>query len=223
MKYVVKRDGRKVPFNSKKIENAIYKAFEEVDGVVTDFGIEKAHNISEFIKNKAYSIDKELTIEEIQDLVENGLMSTKRKDVARAYITYRNERSTIRDKKSGMIKKVMVKVEAENVLNSNANVDENTFSGREKEASAEIGKSIALDFGGLPEDVSLAHKTMLIYQHDLEKAAYGEHNCLNLWFQKIFTNGFVTRNGDVRPPRSLSTACQQYAVAFQCQSQVQFG
>ena len=64
---------------------------------------------------------------------------------------------------------------------------------------------------------------MLVYQHDLEKAIYGIHNCLNLNFQEIFNYGFRTRNGDVRPPTSFSTACQLVAVAFQCQSQVQFG
>jgi ribonucleoside-triphosphate reductase len=106
---------------------------------------------------------------------------------------------------------------------SNANVDEKSFSGREKEASADIEKLVALDFGGLSKEVANAHKEMLIYQHDLEKAIFGIHNCLNLNFQEIFTYGFKTRNGDVRPPKSYSTACQLYAVAFQCQSQVQFG
>lgn len=117
----------------------------------------------------------------------------------------------------------MTRVNATNVENANANVDERSFSGREKEASADIGKTIALEYGGLSDDVAVAHKEMLVYQHDLEKAILGEHNCLNLDFGEIFTYGFKTRNGDVRPPKSVSTACQLVAVAFQCQSQVQFG
>jgi ribonucleoside-triphosphate reductase len=64
---------------------------------------------------------------------------------------------------------------------------------------------------------------MLLYQHDLEKTNIGEHNCLFVDFEKVFTEGFVTRNGDIRPPASFSSACQQMAVIFQCQSQVQFG
>ena len=59
------------------------------------------------------------------------------------------------------------------------------------------------------EEVSKAHKEMLIYQHDLEKNSIGEHNCLNIDFEKLFTEGFATRNGDIRPPSSFSTACQQ--------------
>jgi ribonucleoside-triphosphate reductase len=82
---------------------------------------------------------------------------------------------------------------------------------------------MAIDFGGLSDEVAQAHKDMLCYQHDLEKAVYGVHNCLNINFNELFKNGFRTRNGDVRPPKSLSTALQHVAVGFQCQSQVQFG
>jgi ribonucleoside-triphosphate reductase len=72
-----------------------------------------------------------------------------------------------------------------------------------------------LDYVLSPE-VSQAHKNMLLYQHDMEKTNIGEHNCLFVDFNKVFSNGFVTRNGDVRPPSKFDTACQQYAVVFQC-------
>ena len=108
------------------------------------------------------------------------------------------------------------------IENANANVDEKSFSGREKEASSDIQKIIALDYTLSPE-VANAHRGMLLYQHDMEKTNIGEHNCLFVDFKKIFNDGFVTRNGDVRPPSKYDTACQQYAVIFQCQSQVQFG
>ena len=149
-------------------------------------------------------------------------MASKRKDVAKAFIIYRNDRTRARDKKSDVVKKYVKRVHANDsdIENANANVDERSFSGREKEASADVGKTIALEFGGLSKEVAQAHKDMLVYQHDLEKAIIGEHNCLNLDFGEIFTYGFKTRNGDVRPPKSFSTACQLVAVAFQCQSQV---
>ena len=216
---VVKRDGRKVKFDENKIVQAILKAFKEVDGDITDIAKKNAAIIADLIKR----LDTELSVEEIQDMVEDKLMSSDRTDVARAYIIYRNDRSRERERKSNIIKKVIARVNAANVENSNANVDEKSFSGREKEASADIGKTIALDYGGLSEEVANAHKETLIYQHDLEKAIYGQSNCLNLNFNEIFTYGFKTRNGDVRPPASFSTACQLVAVAFQCQSQVQFG
>lgn len=213
MKKVIKRDGREVDFDKNKIINAIRKAMKSV-GIITMNGLETK------IADEIHSLNRVIEVEEIQDIIEEKLMASDYKDVAKAYIIYRNERTKNREKKSDLVKKVMVRVNSEVDNHSNANVDEMSFSGREKEASSDIGKTIALDFGGLSNDIANAHKEMLVYQHDLEKAIYGVHNCLNLNFQELFTNGFHTRNGDVRPPTSFSTACQLVAVAFQCQSQV---
>lgn len=209
---VIKRDGREVDFDRNKIISAIGKAMQNV-GVKNEF---LANKIATEIEN----LHQNLSVENIQDIVEKKLMASSCKDAAKAYIIYRNERTKARERNSELIKKVMVRVNSEVDDRSNANVDEKSFSGREKEASSDVGKLIALEFGGLSEDVARAHKEMRIYQHDLEKAVYGVHNCLNLNFQEIFTYGFHTRNGDVRPPTSFSTACQLVAVAFQCQSQV---
>lgn len=211
---VIKRDGRKVPFDKNKIENAILKAMEQVG----NFNASLACKIASEIEN----ISKDMSVEEIQDRVENKLMASNCKDVAKAYIIYRNDRTKEREKNNKIIKKVWERINATNIENSNANVDENSFSGREKEASADIQKDIALDYI-MSDDVSKAHKSGYIYQHDLDKFALGEHNCLNVDFEQLFKNGFSTRNGDVRPPTSFSTACQLVAVIFQCQSQVQFG
>lgn len=218
---VIKRDGREVEFDKRKISNAVLKAIIEVDGKSTLDTERIAYDIADRIEEK--SKDTALTVEQIQDMVEVQLMLSYRKDIAKAYILYRNERTKIRDRNSRLVKNIMIRADSKVNYRSNANVDESSFSGREKEASADIGKMIALDFDGLSRDVADAHKSMLVYQHDLEKAIYGIHNCLNLNFQEIFTYGFRTRNGDVRPPTSFSTACQLVAVAFQCQSQVQFG
>ena len=220
MLIVIKRDGREDNFNQNKIANAIRKAFVDVDGTTNEESEAIINRISTEIANIK---TEKMSVEEIQDIVETKLMKSTRKDVAKAYILYRNERTKVRDRNSKLVQKVMERVDSKVNNRSNANVDEKSFSGREKEASADIGKTIALDFGGLSHDVANAHKIMLVYQHDLEKAIYGIHNCLNLNFKEIFTYGFRTRNGDVRPPTSFSTACQLVAVAFQCQSQVQFG
>jgi ribonucleoside-triphosphate reductase len=217
---VIKRDGRELEFEKDKIVNAILKAFKEVDGDVKEDSEFIANTIAESIEKKE---KKKLRVEEIQDIVEDKLMASKRKDVAKQYILYRNERNKVREGKSKLIQKIYERINASNVENANANVDENSFSGKEKEASADVQKFIAIDLGGLSEPVAKAHKEMLIYQHDLEKALLGQHNCLFINFNEILSKGFKTRNGDVRPPSSFSTACQLVAVAFQCQSQVQFG
>lgn len=109
-----------------------------------------------------------------------------------------------------------------NVQNSNANVDEYSFGGRKFEAAGKILKDIAME-QYIEKDVAQAFRDNRIYIHDMDNYATGMHNCLFIDFKKLFTDGFSTRNGDVRPPKSISTAMQQVAVIFQCQSQVQFG
>ena len=214
--YVIKRDGTRVLFDPNKIVKAINKAMISVDGAL--YETDTAEEIANLISNQ----NKDMSVEYIQDLVEQYLMKSERPDVAKAYILYRDQRTKARTRNSKLITAVMKRNEATAVENANANVDEKSFSGREKEASADVQKLIALDYTLSPE-ISLAHKNMLLYQHDLEKTNIGEHNCLFVDFDNLFTNGFVTRNGDIRPPASYSTACQQVAVIFQCQSQVQFG
>lgn len=218
---VIKRDGVKVNFDTNKISAAMLKAYDKVyknyekrDEVVKD-----AESIRDSIFSKPIDC---INVEEIQDMVEELLMS-KDPAVAKEYILYRDKRSREREKKSVVVKNVWQKIIPKTRVNDNANVDDHSFSGREKEASSALSKTIAVEYGGLDPEVAKAHRDMLVYQHDLEKAIYGSHNCLNLNFKEIFTHGFSTRNGDVRPPSSYSTACQLLAVAFQCQSQVQYG
>lgn len=214
--HVIKRDGTRVLFNPTKIVNAINRAMISTYGAV--YESDTAEEIADLIGQRG----TDMTVEQIQDLVESYLMKSEYPEVAKSYILYRDQRTKARTRQSKLIRAVMKRTEATAVENANANVDEKSFSGREKEASADVQKTIALDYT-LSREVSEAHKSMLLYQHDLEKTNIGEHNCLFVDFEKIFNNGFVTRNGDVRPPSKYDTACQQYAVVFQCQSQVQFG
>ena len=128
---VIKRDGRKVEFNRQKIINAVHKVFIAVDGALTPYAEEKAINIAEYVEKHFTDIgQEEVGIEEIQDLVEKGLMSTRRKDTARAYITYRNERSRQRRMNGETYQLIREKISAANVQNQNANVDEHSFGGR---------------------------------------------------------------------------------------------
>ena len=94
---IVKRDGRLCEFDQSKIKNAVLKAFVAVDGELTDYAIQKAENIAAHIESM--QTEDRLTVEQIQDLVEKGLMSIRRKDVAKAYITYRHERTKEREKR----------------------------------------------------------------------------------------------------------------------------
>lgn len=212
---VIKRDGREIEFDKQKITNAIQKAFLDTDGIIDDNAIRISESIAESISKYDR---KKLSVEEIQDLVEKKLMSTSRKDVGKSYILYRDKRTKAREKENMYKNLIRRRIDITINENSNANVDEASFSGRQKEASADIFKAINQE--DLPEFLTKAHDEMLIYQHDYEQAQFGEHNCLNIDFPRLLNNGFVTRNGDVRPANSFKTACQLVAVIFQCQSQV---
>ena len=219
MKKILKRDGRQVNFDARKIENAILKAFVAVDGEISEYAEEKAKNIAQYIEENC--ADRS-TVEEIQDLVEKGLMSTKRKDVARAYITYRNERTKVRNEKSNLQQKITEKILASNVQNQNANVDEYSFGGRRGEAMNEYMKDYALNY--IMSDMAKRnHLRNEIYTHDLDSYAVGMHNCLSIPFDDLLAKGFNTRQADVRPAGSINTAFQLVAVIFQLQSLQQFG
>lgn len=222
MKKIIKRDGRQVKFNPTKIENAVLRAFIAVDGESTEYALEKAKNIAEYIQSEIQKNNCSLTVEEIQDLVEKGLMSTKRKDVARAYITYRNERSVEREKNSALIKTLFEKLSASNVQNQNANVDEKSFGGRMGEANSATMRKLALDYC-LSDMARENHLNNRIYIHDLDHYVVGDHNCLSIPFDDLLANGFNTRQADIRPANSINTAFQLVAVIFQLQSLQQFG
>lgn len=219
---IIKRDGRKVEFNSQKIEQAILKAFISVDGQVDEYALDKAKNIATYIENYALTQKEPLTIDEIQDLVEKGLMSTKRKDVAKEYITYRDMRDKLRTRNSQLRKNIVKKLKAKDVQNQNANVDEHSFGGRIGEASSEQMRDIALN-DILSPMARENHLNNMIYIHDLDHYAVGDHNCLSIPFDDLLAKGFNTRQTDVRPANSINTAFQLVAVIFQLQSLQQFG
>lgn len=214
---VYKRDGRSEVFKPEKIQNAVLKAFYEVDGEET----ERAKEIAERISTSISEIQRDLGVEEIQDLVEEKIAQFDM-DVARKYIIYRNDRSRVREMKSP------IRIKARNTLNSqnddrqNANVDGKSFGGRVGAVNSEVMKQIALD-EYMSEMSRTNHLNNRIYIHDLDSYAAGMHNCLSIPFDKLLANGFNTRQTDVRPAQSVNTAGQLIAVIFQLQSLQQFG
>ena len=222
MIYVIKRDGRQKPFNTEKIKNAILKAFKAVDGQITDYAETKAENIANYIEGYCEEETEPLSIEEIQDLVENGLMSTKRKDVAKAYIKYREMRTKERNWNNEMMRAAKEKLTGAKIDNQNANVDEHSFGGRRGEFDSVISKQYALD-NCMSKMARENHLNNQIYIHDLDAYAVGMHNCLSIPFDDLLAKGFNTRQTDIRPANSINTAFQLVAVIFQLQSLQQFG
>lgn len=220
---VIKRDGTKVPFDKQKIINAINKALIEVDGCL--YETETAEEIGETIEAHvmgARLIGEPLSVEDIQDRVEDLLMQSERRDVARAYIRYRYKKEVARNYKDDFITAIGEKLSASNVQNQNANLDEKSFGGRIGEASSYMTKDYALNY--IVSDMAREnHLGNMVYIHDLDAYAVGSHNCLTIPFDKLLAEGFNTRQCDVRPANSVNTAFQLVAVIFQLQSLCQFG
>lgn len=215
---VIKRDSRNVSFDKNKIRLAVLKAFIDMDGEETQYAKEKAREIANYVE----SLNKDLHVEEIQDIVVNKLMASSRKDVATHYVEYRYLHKMARDRYNHLIKAIAEKLTASNVQNQNANVDEHSFGGRMGEANDIVMKQYALDYC-MSEMAKNNHLNNEIYIHDLNSYAVGMHNCLSIPFDDLLKNGFNTRQTDVRGAQSINTAFQLVAVIFQIQSLQQFG
>ena len=156
-------------------------------------------------------------VETIQDWVEDYLMRSERRDVAKAYIRFRYKKEVAREYKSDFIDVIAEKLEARNVQNQNANVDEHSFGGRMGEANDVLTKKYALDYQ-ISDMAKYNHENNIIYIHDLSAYAVGMHNCLSIPFDDLLAKGFNTRQTDVRPAGSINTAFQLVAVIFQLES-----
>lgn len=215
---VTKRDGRQVDFDKSKIFNAVYKAFEQLNkpsDEATQIAGKIANEIEAGCKNGC-------SVEDIQDIVEKKLMASSHKDVAKAYINYRQLHKMARNQYKELMDAVGEKLSGSNIENQNANVDEHSFGGRMGEATRIVTKKFALE--NLVSPMAKAnHENNEIYIHDLDSYAVGNHNCLSIPFDDLLAKGFNTRQTDVRPAQSINTAFQLVAVIFQLQSLQQFG
>ena len=215
---VIKRNGQEVVFDKNKIINAINNAFIDVDGQL--YEDETATSIANDIEYELK--DKKATVEQIQDMVEEYLMDSERKDVARAYVRYRYKKEVARNYSNDFIESIGEKIKGTNIENQNDNVDEKSFGGRYGEAADLLMKRYALDYC-MSDMARNNHLNNEIYIHDLNSYAVGMHNCLSIPFDDLLAKGFNTRQTDVRPAGSVNTAFQLVAVIFQLQSLQQFG
>lgn len=215
---VIKRDGTLQDFDDMKIIMAIKGAYDDMG---KKFDLEAEHKAEEIAATVA-KIGKDISVEEIQDIVENKLMASNAKDVARAYIRYRYKRELARSDYQQFMNAITEKITARNVQNQNANMDEHSFGGRIGEATNLMMKEYALNYC-MSKLSRNNHLNNEIYIHDLDHYAVGCHNCLSVPIDKLLANGFNTRQTDIRPAQSINTAMQLVAVLFQLQSLQQFG
>lgn len=202
---VLKRDGRIVQFNKEKIINAILKAFLAVDGEITDYASIKAQNIADYIASISTSKD-ELSVEEIQDYVERGLMSLKRKDVAKAYILYRKQRDNARQNTIDKTIDEIVNNSNEYWMTENSNKDAQLVTTQRDYVAGAVSTDIARR-RILPQDVVEAHDAGLIHAHDLDYILQPIYNCCLINLEDMLQNGTIISKTKIDKPHKFSTAC----------------
>ena len=216
---VIKRDGTVQEYSFIKVIDAVTKAFNSVEQNVPDKFLEQLKESVErvIIKNNG----RGTPIEEIQDVIQKELIKRNKYEVVEAFINYRRKREEIREQKSDLMKQINEKLSASNVQNQNANLDEASFGGRLGETAGVVAKNVALK--QMSKTSRKNHENNMVYIHDLDHYAPGDHNCLTYPMDKSLSEGFITRQTDVRPAGSVNTASQLVAVLFQLQSLQQFG
>ena len=199
VKHVVKRDGRVVIFDKRKIVDAILKAME-----VTETGedIVLAAEIASAISK--INVDN-MSVEEIQDQVENELMNSPRQEVAKKYIAYRNQRNLARKAKSREIFQEIIDAQATEITRENANMNADTPAGMMMKFASESTKSY-VDECLLSEDVKEAVKNNYIHIHDKDYYPTKSLTCIQHPLDKILEDGFFAGHGESRPAKRIETA-----------------
>lgn len=203
---ICKRDGRRVDFDPRKIETAVLAAFRQVDGEISKYALEKAENISDYILDFAESADHLLSVEEIQDMVENGLMSTKRKDVAKSYIKYREDRNRARENTIDKLVDEIVHLENDYFLYENSNKDA-TLATTMRDYIAGAVSTDKTKRQYLPKEIVEAHEKGIIHFHDADYFIQPIHNCDLINLEDMLWNGTVISKTYIDTPHKFSTAC----------------
>ena len=196
---VKKRDGRTVGFNEQKICAAIRKAM-----LTTEEGEDNVliQQIADRISMKGKS---QMSVEEIQDMVEDELMKSSRKDVARAYIRYRNQRSVARKAKTRDIFLEIINIKNNDVTRENANMNADTPAGMMMKFSSETTKPFVDDFL-LSESAKEAVRGNYIHIHDKDYYPTKSLTCVQHPLDLILKNGFQAGHGESRPAKRIETA-----------------
>ena len=214
---VIKRSGQEVVFDEAKIKNAIIKAnlsIDELSKRLTDGQIDEVLN---GVVAECESVGRAVHVEEVQDLVERGIMKLGAFDVAKNYITYRYKRALIR-KANSTDQQILslIEVNNEEVKQENSNKNPTVNSVQRDYMAGEVSKDITRRFL-LPADIVEAHEQGIIHFHDMDYFAQHMHNCCLVNLEDMLQNGTVISGTKIDRPNSFSTACN---IATQIVAQV---
>lgn len=208
VKRVIKRDGSVESFDPGRIEQAVRNAMMR-----TDKGIdaELAGTIAQSVSS---SWKEQISVEEIQDLVEKKLMGSKRKDAAKAYIKYRQKRDVARQSKTRVMFEEIINTKANEVTRENANMNSDTPAGMMMKFASETTKPF-VDNYLLCDDVKEAVQDNYIHIHDKDYYPTKSLTCLQHPLDVIFKKGFRAGHGELRPPKRIETAATQACVSME--------
>ena len=210
--FVTKRDGRKQKFNNEKIINAVQSAFKQIDGEITKQAIDKSKEIAKYIE----SLNKAMTVEEIQDIVENKLMASSRKDIAKEYILYRQERTLARENTIDKVVDGIVNQTDDYWMHENSNKDATLAVTMRDYVAGAVSTDKSKRFY-LPKDVVEAHNQGIIHFHDMDYFMQPIYNCCLINLEDMLQNGTVISGTKIDKPHKFSTAC---TIATQAIAQV---
>ena len=203
---IIKRSGAEVTFDPQKIVVAVTKANESVvpSARMTPIQIKR---IAEDVEMAAQNINRSLSVEEIQDMVENQIMNQRAFDVARRYITYRYNRALVR-KANTTDEQILSLIECNNeeVKQENSNKNPTVNSVQRDYMAGEVSKDITKRIL-LPADIVAAHEQGIIHFHDADYFAQHMHNCDLVNLEDMLQNGTVISGTLIEKPHSFSTAC----------------
>ena len=213
---IIKRNGQEAIFDEVKITNAIIGANKEV--VETErLSEEEIDNITNDIKYKCQKMKRALSVEEIQNLVEDELMKLNAFSVARKYITYRFQRALARQSNTTDVQILsLIECANEEVKQENSNKNPTVNSVQRDYMAGEVSKDLTRRIL-LPEDIVKAHDEGLIHFHDADYFSQHMHNCDLVNLEDMLQNGTVISETMIEKPKSFSTACN---VATQIIAQV---
>lgn len=220
IKTIIKRDGRRVPYEVSKIQDAILMAATQVNDDVKEnirIAEETAAVVDEKL-NEKFHARKSPTVEQVQDYVEKALISEGHAIVAKEYILYRAERNRTREMKADLMKVfedlTFTDAKDSDIKRENGNIDANTAMG----TMLKYGSEGAKEFNHLyllDRDVSDAHKSGDIHIHDLDFYSLTE-TCCQIPLDTLFDGGFSTGHGYLREPESIRSYAALTAIALQC-------
>ena len=203
---IIKRNGSEVPFDITKIITAVTKASDSVSGK-SRLTREQITQIAAEVTDQCQSLNRAVSVEEIQDMVENKLMDMKAHDIARHYITYRYVQSLKRQTNT-TDERILSLIECQNeeVKQENANKNPTVNSVQRDYMAGEISKDLTARLLLDPEIVK-AHQEGLIHFHDSDYFAQHMHNCDLVNLEDMLQNGTVISGTYIEKPHSFSTAC----------------